>query len=130
VYGSWPSPISAADAAAGQVRYSDVRSDGTSVFWVERRPAERGRGVLVRYSNGTCTDVTPPDISVGSRVYEYGGASYAVSGTLVVFSSRSDDTVWLLDSGSGQPARTLCRDGKRYADFVFDHPRERGHLLG
>jgi len=123
-YGSWPSPIGASDAASGEVRYSDVQSDGASVYWVERRPAERGRGVLVKHSNGVCSDISPPDVSVGSRVHEYGGAPYAVAGTSVVVSSRVDHTVWILDTGGAAP-RNLCSDGKRYADFVFDHPRER-----
>jgi dipeptidyl aminopeptidase/acylaminoacyl peptidase len=109
----------------GEVRYTDVHSDSDSVFWVERRPSEHGRGVLVRRSNGKCDDVTPPELSVGTRVYEYGGASYAVSGNAVVFSSRPDDTVWMLDFAGNRLPRLLCNDGKRYADFVFDHAHQR-----
>jgi dipeptidyl aminopeptidase/acylaminoacyl peptidase len=124
-YGSWPSPLTAADAAAGEVRYSDLRSDATSLFWVERRPAQAGRGVLVGWDGETCRDISPPDVSVGSRVHEYGGAPYGVAGSSIVFSSRSDDTVWLADSAGEAAPKVLCRDGKRYADFVFDSARAR-----
>ena len=47
-YGHWPSPLSAAQAAAGKVSLSEVASDGTSVYWLESRPAEGGRVVFVR----------------------------------------------------------------------------------
>ena len=47
-YGRWPSPLSAAQAAAGRVSLSDVSSDGSAVYWLESRPAEGGRVVFVR----------------------------------------------------------------------------------
>ena len=51
-YGHWPSPLRAAQAAAGKVSLSDVSSDGSAVYWLESRPAEGGRVVFVR-ADGT-----------------------------------------------------------------------------
>ncbi len=53
-YGSWPSPITAADVAKGAIRLGfPALVDGASaetppdVWWLEGRPAEGGRQVIV-----------------------------------------------------------------------------------
>jgi hypothetical protein len=45
--GTWPSPLSATLAAAGGVSLGFAGSAGPSLLWVEGRPAEKGRSVLV-----------------------------------------------------------------------------------
>ncbi|MGW3465740.1 hypothetical protein ACWDE9_42130, partial [Streptomyces olivaceoviridis] len=47
-YGSWPSPIDAALAAAHDGRPDWVGFVGDEVWWTEPRPAEGGRRALVR----------------------------------------------------------------------------------
>ncbi len=42
-YGAWPSPITAADVAKGQVLISYPMVTGTDVWWQEGRPEEGGR---------------------------------------------------------------------------------------
>lgn len=77
--GSWVSPLGAARIAAGNLRLMQPRIAGDCVYWVESRPAENGRGVLVRKRMGeNRQDLTPP-LSVRSRVHEYGGGAYAIS---------------------------------------------------
>ena len=46
-YGAWPSPISAADVAKGQVTVSFPLVRGTDVWWQEGRPEEGGRVTVV-----------------------------------------------------------------------------------
>src|SRR5262245_13965999 len=46
-YGSWPSPITAADVAGGQRLISYPRGIGQDVWWQERLPAEGGRTTVV-----------------------------------------------------------------------------------
>ena len=43
-----PSPISAEAVAAQGIRLGSVAVDGADVYWLERRPHEGGRSVLVR----------------------------------------------------------------------------------
>ena len=59
-YGSWKSPITA-DLVAQSITLSEARFDGEDVYWLEGRPQELGRLVVVRAStvNGHATDVTP-----------------------------------------------------------------------
>jgi hypothetical protein len=56
-YGSWKSPITA-DLVAQSITLSEPRFDGEDVYWLEGRPQESGRLVVVRAStvNGHATD--------------------------------------------------------------------------
>lgn len=47
-YGSWRSPITSDLIVSETVRLSDVVLDGRDVYWVETRPMEGGRNVMVR----------------------------------------------------------------------------------
>ncbi len=74
-YGRWPSPLAASEVASGRISYSDLQTDGTAVYWLESRPAEGGRVVLVRMADDQKTDHSPEDVSIRSRVHEYGGGA-------------------------------------------------------
>ncbi|WP_159620786.1 alpha/beta hydrolase family protein [Ruania rhizosphaerae] len=132
-YGEWPSPISAQALAAGTVRLSELRLAGADTYWVESRPWEEGRSVLVRRdSTGDVGDVPmqAPDggtFDVRTRAHEYGGASYAVTDSVIVASRREDDRVYRIDlqpDGSTAPPTPLVAvSGRRYADFEIDTER-------
>ncbi len=47
-YGSWKSPITSDLIVSETVRLSDIVLDDRDVFWVEMRPSEAGRNVIVR----------------------------------------------------------------------------------
>ncbi|HEX6869226.1 MAG TPA: hypothetical protein VF119_10505, partial [Candidatus Limnocylindrales bacterium] len=88
-YGSWPSAIRVEDVVGDVVRLAEPWIDGDDAYWIEMRPSEGGRSVLVhRAPDGTTSDVTPPPFDVRSRVHEYGGGSYTVAGGIVLFSDR------------------------------------------
>ncbi|MBV2355514.1 prolyl oligopeptidase family serine peptidase [Streptomyces sp. J2-1] len=73
-YGSWPSPIDAALAAAHDGQPEWVGFVGDEVWWTEPRPAEAGRRALVRRrGDGTEETVLPAPWNVRNRVHEYGG---------------------------------------------------------
>src|SRR5687768_3715571 len=99
-YGAWPSPITADLIVAGSVGLGQPTIDGDDVYWLESRPTEAGRNVLVRRtSDGATRDLTPPPWNVRSRVHEYGGGAYAVRDGLVVFSNDADGRLYRLDAG-------------------------------
>ncbi len=106
-YGSWPSPIDAALAAAHDGKPEFVGFVGDEVWWTEPRPAEGGRRTLVRRSAGSTEEsVLPAPWNVRSRVIEYGGRPWAgaVQGgaALVVFVNFADQRLYLLRPG-GEP---------------------------
>ena len=47
-YGAWRSPITADLITGRRVGVSSPRIDGEDVYWVEARPEEAGRSVIVR----------------------------------------------------------------------------------
>ena len=89
-YGTWTSRISPTTVAEQGLRLGYVAVDGDDIYWLEGRPQEGGRNVLVRRStDGAVTDLTPRDHNVRSRVHEYGGGAYVVSNGSAHLSDRS-----------------------------------------
>ena len=124
-YGSWPSPIAAGAVAEAGVGLEQVMLDGDDVYWIEARPAEGGRNVVVRRSaSGPVADVTPSPFNARNGVHEYGGGAYAVRGAVVFFSSFDDGRLYRC--GPGEPPAAITPDGAyRYADLVVDLRRDR-----
>jgi dipeptidyl aminopeptidase/acylaminoacyl peptidase len=124
-YGSWPSPLGAAEVAAASVRLGAPRVDAGTAYWTESRPAEGGRSVLVRRApGGPATDVTPAGFGVRSRVHEYGGGAFAVRGGTVYFVNLADQRLYR--QGPGHDPVPLGGPGPwRHADLVPDPARGR-----
>ena len=121
--GSWKSPITSDLIVADTIGLDAPRFDGDSTYWLEMRPSEGGRLVLVRRSaDGRATDLTPQPYNVRTRVHEYGGGAYTVAEGVVVFSNFKDQRLYRLDPG-GAPRAITPEAGLRYADAVFDRGR-------
>ena len=81
--------------------------------------------MLVRTDDaGRATDVTPPPFNVRSRVHEYGGGAYAVSGERVWFSNFEDGRIYA-QTGAGTPAPLTGAGPARFADLTVDPKRRR-----
>src|SRR4051812_25683393 len=77
-YGSWKSPITSDLIVAQSISLTEVRLDGRNVHWLEGRPQEQGRFVIVRAGRSGNQDLVPKPLSARTRVHEYGGASWTV----------------------------------------------------
>jgi len=122
-YGTWASGIDANAVASGSVRYSSPSVDGEDIYWVERRPDEQGRHVLVRARPGDRPlDVTPRSANLRSRVHEYGQPAYIVNGGVVHYVELADQRLYRLTE-EGQPQVVTPEGPWRYADFDR-HPSE------
>ncbi|HEX5164194.1 MAG TPA: hypothetical protein VFV93_02260, partial [Thermomicrobiales bacterium] len=120
-YGSWESPITSDLIASGSVRLGHVTLDGDSLYWLESRPSEGGRSVLVRRGqDGTVEDVTQPGSNVRTRVHEYGGGSYLISGDAIFYSDFANQLLHRKDKGDDafpiSPEPNIPA-GLRYADM-------------
>ena len=124
-YGSWLSPIKADWIAAGTIRLFDLVVDDSSVYWIELRPTEAGRHVIVRHdADGTAREINPPPFNARTRVHEYGGASYIPAWGGVVFVNFTDQGLYHVVDGS-EPRRINNQADVRYADFIRDDWRNR-----
>jgi hypothetical protein len=124
-YGSWTSPLTAAEIASGAVGLSEIRLDGDAIYWLEMRPSEGGRSVVVRpRPDGTVEDALPEGFNARTRVHEYGGGSYLVADGVIYFSNFSDQRVYRLRP-DGVAAPLTPPGGLRYADYAWDARRRR-----
>ncbi|WP_461482412.1 S9 family peptidase [Porticoccus sp.] len=127
-YGSWISPITPAlltDAAPG---YAFPQFDCGNLYWLESRPWENGRSVVVRRTaEGVVEDALPGPLSCRSKVHEYGGASYLVADDVLYFCLYDDQRVYALNLQDRQSLpRPLTPDNDCcYADFCFDRRHQR-----
>ena len=130
-YGSWKSPITSDLIVAQSISLSDVRLDGGQIYWLEGRPQEQGRSVVVRAdADGRRIDVTPAPSNVRTRVHEYGGGAWTVWDGTVYFSNFADGRLYRQapDASTPQPLtpEPPARDRQwRFADGVIDHRRNR-----
>jgi dipeptidyl aminopeptidase/acylaminoacyl peptidase len=125
-YGSWLSPITSELIVAESIGLAGIFLDGTDIYWLEGRPREQGRTVLVQDRPGsTPLDVTPEGYNVRSRVHEYGGGAAVVRGGVVCFSHMADQRLYRQASGARPVPMTPADAGHRYADGVIDETRNR-----
>jgi dipeptidyl aminopeptidase/acylaminoacyl peptidase len=124
-YGSWKSPITSDLIASGTIRLEQIALDGENIYWIEMRPAEGGRCVVVRHSpEGQTFDITPSPFNARTRVHEYGGGAFAITDGTVYFSNFTDQRIYCHDPG-GQPQPITPEEKLYYADGVVDRHRER-----
>ena len=128
-YGSWKSPITSDLIAAQSIALSEVRLDERRIYWLEGRPQEQGRFVVVR-ANGRVIDMTPKPYNARTRVHEYGGGSWTVSDGVVYFSNFTDGRLYAKGDNHTHPrpltpAPTTSERQWRFADGVIDLARRR-----
>lgn len=124
-YGSWLSPITSDTIVRGTIRLGQIALDGEDAYWVERRPTEGGRNVVVRRSaDGQQADMTPAGFNARSRVHEYGGGDLAVDSGILFFCNDADQRIYRQVPGS-EPEPVTPPSAMRYADLVVDRRRNR-----
>jgi dipeptidyl aminopeptidase/acylaminoacyl peptidase len=126
-FGSWTSPLTSAGVASASIGLDQVAVDGDDIYWIEMRPAEGGRSVLVRRApDGRTADVIAPPWSARTLVHEYGGGAYTVSQGSVYFSHFADQRLYRRE-GASPPSPLTLPGPLRYADGVID--RRRGRMI-
>jgi dipeptidyl aminopeptidase/acylaminoacyl peptidase len=126
-FGTWSSPLDAATAAGLTLSLSEVSRDGDSWYWLEGRPQEAGRQVIVRLEpDGSISDVNRAPWNARTRVHEYGGGAYTVVDGVACFSHFGDMRVYRIDTGDdGTPVPLTPAGALRFADFCPDRRRRR-----
>jgi dipeptidyl aminopeptidase/acylaminoacyl peptidase len=126
-YGSWASPFAIERLTEGVVFLAEPGGRDGRRWWLEGRPDEQGRQVLVRRElDGSTTRLTPEGFNARTRVHEYGGAATLVARDLIVV---SDFATGRLHRVVGpEQLEPLTPDRRwRFADMALDAGR--GRLL-
>lgn len=127
-YGSWPSPITAAEVSAASPRLEGARFVGThepEVWWGESVPEEGGRSaVRRRAASGAVVDVLGAPWSARSRVHEYGGGSWTADDEGVLyFVEKTDQRIWRLVPGGEPRPLTPAAGDVRFGGLTLQHGR-------
>jgi dienelactone hydrolase len=120
-YGLWPSPIDAEQVARQATAYDAVHTSGEAVYWLETRPSQDGRAVVVRWTDDAgAADAVPARFDVGSRVHEYGGGAYLPTNGMLFACNEGDQRLYRID-GQRDPVPISpappTPGGLRYADL-------------
>jgi dipeptidyl aminopeptidase/acylaminoacyl peptidase len=131
-YGSWKSPITSDLIVSQAIALSEVRLDDGIVYWLEGRPQEQGRSVVVRAgaAAGEHADIVPAPYNVRTRVHEYGGGAWTVADGTLYFSNVADGRLYRqADAMAGPEPLTPAPSGApgawRFADGIIDRSRNR-----
>ena len=77
------------------------------VYWLEARPNEQGRAVVLHADPWSSpTEVTPAGFNVRTKVHEYGGGSFAIHRGTIYFSNYADQRLYRQDPGAEPVAIT------------------------
>jgi dipeptidyl aminopeptidase/acylaminoacyl peptidase len=124
-YGCWKSPITSDSIVAATIGLGGVAIDGTDIYWLEGRPSEGGRNVLVRKTaDGKIADINPAPFNVRTRVHEYGGGSCLIVDRTIYFCNFADQRIYKQLPESNPEALT-AESKQRYADLILDRSRNR-----
>lgn len=109
------SPITAEFIVSGAVGIAEVVADGNDVYWVESRPDEGGRAAAMKWSAGSVSEVTGPDVNVRTRVHEYGGGAWWVDSGRLAFSDDARGGELFVSNGGVETQ--LTSSNHRYSDI-------------
>ncbi|VAW50877.1 Prolyl oligopeptidase family protein [hydrothermal vent metagenome] len=117
-YGNWVSAITSDLIIKDNVSIDEAKQVGDSLYYIERRPQEAGRCVIVKATQDKTIDITPAPYSVRSRVHEYGGGCYCTYKDWVFFINDRDQDIYLIKNNKISRITTI--DNKRFAEFYYD----------
>lgn len=125
-YGSWTSPITAAQAAAVSRGTDWTDFVGDEVWWVEPRPAEGGRYTVLRQTPEGPEELLPAPWNARNRVHEYGGKPWVAVDGVLVFTNWDDQRVYAVRDGKPEPLtpEPAEKHGLRYSDLQPGRPGE------
>ncbi|MDH3661021.1 MAG: S9 family peptidase [Alphaproteobacteria bacterium] len=122
--------VSSVDPGPGADSVSGA--DGVTVYWLESRPEEAGRSVVVRAGadGAAIDDLTPAPFNVRTRVHEYGGGAFAAKNDIRLAVNFSDQRLYRLKPGAMPVALTPASEKKlRYADMAIQPERGLVYLV-
>ena len=123
-YGTWKSPITGELIAGKTVSLNPLKIENDSFYWLESRPSESGRVVVMRQSEGKTEALTPIGFNVRSRVHEYGGGAALITNGTVYFIDYDTQQIFCQKPNKIPYAITKSINS-RFSDMEFDCVRNR-----
>jgi dipeptidyl aminopeptidase/acylaminoacyl peptidase len=126
-YGSWKSPITSDLIVQGSVGLTAPALDGADVYWIEVRPKDDGRSVVVRADADARRDLIPSPFNARTRVHEYGGGDYLIDHGTLYFANFADQRLYRVAPTDAAPQPLTPESGTRlrFSDMTVDEKRRR-----
>ncbi|WP_293761227.1 S9 family peptidase [uncultured Paraglaciecola sp.] len=123
-YGTWESPITAASIFEVSDNVSYLTVENNQLYFVESKASANGKNVLFKLNeSNTAIQLTSSKVSVRSRVHEYGGRPYLVTGEDIYYSEFTDQKIYRI-SQNGTP-QAITSPGLRYMECIADQKNNR-----
>ena len=122
--GSWKSPITSELIVSQTIGIGSVAVNKGNIYWLEKRPQEQGRNLLIGFSNKGIKNFTPAPLSVRSKIHEYGGGAFVVEQNRIYFSNYQDGRIYQQIIGT-QPYPLTPELNRRHGDIIVDSFRNR-----
>lgn len=123
-YGSWKSPITTELMVSSSIGLSEARIFDSCLYWLESRPQEQGRSVIVKLVDEQQEDVLPKPYNCRTTVHEYGGSCYLPTAEGIFFVNFSDQQIWRV-SNEGDVEKLTDEGGYRFADLAYCNRNKR-----
>ncbi len=123
-YGSWESEISPQKIVEGGLIFSEIRTNDSNIYFLEGRPSESGRYVIVRQNpDGSTEDMFSKNYNSRNAVHEYGGGSFAVGKEDIYFSNWEDQRIYSIKGKDTSPITEEPDNPRalRYADLTLSN---------
>ncbi len=123
-YGNWSSDISTDLITGDSISIDESRLSKNALYFIECRPLQAGRCVIVKQDNDGKSDILAAPYSARSRVHEYGGGCYCIGSSesgadIIFFVNDADQDIYRISGNSID--RITSDKNRRFADFIFDH---------
>ena len=124
-FGSWKSPITSDLIVSQTIGIGSIALDRQNIFWLEKRPQEQGRNLIVGYfPERGIEDITPKPYSVRTKIHEYGGGAFTIEENTIYFSNYADGRIYQQVVGT-KPYPLTNKAKRRYGDMIVDRFRNR-----
>lgn len=124
-YGTWQSPITSELITSSSIKLSHSNIFSGNYYWLEARPQEAGRCVVVcRNQEGETLDLNPAPFNVRNTAHEYGGGAFTLHDNVLYFCNFADQRIYRQKPG-GKPETISKPCPSRFADLVVDSKRNR-----
>ena len=109
-YGSWESHLDI-EAAVDRASHPQYPFEcAGSLFWLQSLRERDGRtSVMVRADDGAAQPVTPSEFDLRTRVNEYGGKCFCITGDRIIFNNYADGVLYCQQLQAGSPPGVFAR---------------------
>lgn len=126
-FGAWESLVTPEMMSKGNVGLAEPKSSAEAIYWLESRPWEKGRSVLIESRGDKQKDMFPEGYSARSAAQEYGGGAWTLADQYAVFVNAENQVIYRIDLNNPDtpPVALSTQDGRRYGDLYHDPGHDR-----